>query len=129
MDLLKSVLNPRNLITAQQRVMSNRGAPGVDGMKVKELPEFMRKHKADVITAVINGTYQPQSVRGIEIPKASGGKRLLGIPTTRDRLLQQAIYQVLSPLYEVEFSARSYGFRPNKGAHQAVSQSLVYINM
>jgi len=66
MDLLKSVLNPRNLITAQQRVMSNRGAPGVDGMKVKELPEFMRKHKADVITAVINGTYQPQSVRGIE---------------------------------------------------------------
>jgi len=129
MNLLKAVLNPRNLMTAQQRVVSNRGAPGVDGMKVKELPDFMRKHKAEVMTAVINGTYQPQSVRGIEIPKASGGKRLLGIPTARDRLLQQAIYQVLSPLYEVEFSAHSYGFRPNKGAHQAVSQSLMYINM
>jgi group II intron reverse transcriptase/maturase len=128
MDLLKAVLNPRNLMTAQQRVVSNRGAPGIDGMKVKELPDFMRKHRADVITAVINGTYQPQSVRGIEIPKANGGKRLLGIPTAIDRLLQQAIHQVLSPLYEVEFSAFSYGFRPNKGAHQAVAQSLVHIN-
>jgi group II intron reverse transcriptase/maturase len=128
MDLMRQVLNPRNLATAQHRVVSNGGSPGIDGMKVTQLKEYMQQHREDLIEAILSGTYQPQPVRGVEIPKASGGKRLLGIPTAIDRLIQQAIHQVLSPLYEIEFSGFSYGFRPNKGAHQAVSQSLAFIN-
>ena len=128
MNLMRQVLNPRNLAIAQQRVVSNGGSPGIDGMKVTQLKEYMHLHREELIQALSSGAYQPQPVRGIEIPKASGGKRLLGIPTVIDRLIQQAIHQVLSPLYEVEFSAFSYGFRPNKGAHQAVAQSLAYIN-
>ena len=128
MDLMKQVLNSRNLAMAQHRVVSNGGSPGIDGMQVKQLKGYMQLHREELIQALSGGTYQPQSVRGVEIPKANGGKRLLGIPTAIDRLIQQAIHQVLSPLYEIEFSAFSYGFRPNKGAHQAVSQSLAFIN-
>jgi len=125
---MKQVLNSRNLAMAQHRVVSNGGSPGIDGMQVKQLKGYMQLHREELIQALSGGTYQPQSVRGVEIPKANGGKRLLGIPTAIDRLIQQAIHQVLSPLYEIEFSAFSYGFRPNKGAHQAVSQSLAFIN-
>jgi RNA-directed DNA polymerase len=128
MDLLKQVLNPVNLGNAQQKVISNKGSAGVDGMKVSELRDYMQNHRGEIIRAIENGTYQPQKVKGIEISKLSGGKRLLGIPTVVDRMIQQAIHQVLCPLYDVEFSAFSYGFRPNKGAHQAIYQSLDYIN-
>ena len=128
MDLLKQVLNPVNLENALQRVVSNKGSAGVDGMKVPELRDYMRTHKGETIHAIGAGTYQPRKVKGIEIDKLSGGKRLLGIPTVVDRTIQQAIHQVLCPLYDVEFSAFSYGFRPNKGAHQAICQSLDYIN-
>lgn len=128
MNLLKKVLNPANLAAAQRKVVSNKGSAGIDGMKVSELSEYMQLHREELIAAIENGTYQPQTVRGIEIPKISGGKRLLGIPTVIDRMIQQAIHQVLSPLYEVEFSPYSYGFRPNKGAHQAIAKSLDYIN-
>jgi len=128
MDLLKKVLHPVNLSKAQRKVVSNKGSAGVDGMKVSELPDFMQEHREELINAIESGNYQPQTVRGIEIPKISGGKRLLGIPTVIDRMVQQAIHQVLSPLYEVEFSPYSYGFRPNKGAHQAIAKSLGYIN-
>ena len=128
MNLLKKVLNPANLAAAQRKVVSNKGSAGIDGMKVSELSEYMQLHREELIAAIENGTYQPQTVRGIEIPKISGGKRLLGIPTVIDRMIQQAIHQVLSPLYEVEFSPYSYGFRPNKSAHQAIAKSLDYIN-
>jgi len=128
MNLLKKVLNPANLAAAQRKVVSNKGSAGIDGMKVSELSEYMQLHREELIAAIENGTYQPQTVRGIEIPKISGGKRLLGIPTVIDRMIQQAIHQVLSPLYEVVFSPYSYGFRPNKGAHQAIAKSLGYIN-
>ena len=128
MSLLEQVLNPRNMATAQKRVIANKGEAGVDGMKVSELNAFMAENRNSIIESIENGTYQPQAVLGVEIEKASGGKRLLGIPTVVDRTIQQAIHQVLSGLYDVEFSAYSYGFRPNKGAHQAISQGLTYIN-
>lgn len=128
MNLMKKVLNPANLAAAQRKVVSNKGSSGVDGMKVSELSDYMQLHREELIAAIENGTYQPQTVRGIEISKISGGKRLLGIPTVIDRMIQQAIHQVLSPLYEAEFSPYSYGFRPNKGAHQAIAKSLDYIN-
>ena len=128
MNLMKKVLNPVNLAAAQRKVVLNKGSAGVDGMKVSELSDYMQLHREELIASIENGTYQPQTVRGIEISKISGGKRLLGIPTVIDRMIQQAIHQVLSPLYEVEFSPYSYGFRPNKGAHQAIAKSLDYIN-
>jgi len=128
MSLLEQVLNPRNMATAQKRVIANKGEAGVDGMKVGELNAFMAENRTFIIESIKNGTYQPQAVLGVEIDKASGGKRLLGIPTVVDRTIQQAIQQVLSGMYDVEFSAYSYGFRPNKGAHQAISQGLTYIN-
>ena len=128
MNLLKKVFHPVNLTKAREKVVSNKGSAGIDGMKVSELKNFMHKHKTKLTEAVENGTYQPQAVRGIVITKLSGGMRLLGIPTVTDRMIQQAIHQVLSPMYEVEFSEYSYGFRPNKGTHKAKSKSLSYIN-
>lgn len=128
MSLLKQVLNPGNMATAQKRVIANKGGAGVDGMKVSELAAYMAENRTLITEAIENGTYQPQAVRGVEIDKASGGKRMLGIPTVIDRTIQQAIQQVLSTIYDAEFSAYSYGFRPNKGAHQAISQGLTYIN-
>ena len=111
-----------------EKVISNKGSAGIDGMPVSELKGFMRKYRKGLISAIRNGTYQPQAVKGIEIPKTSGGKRLLGIPTVVDRMIQQAVHQVLCPMYEIEFSPSSFGFRPQKSAHQAISRSLHYIN-
>ncbi len=128
MDLLKKVLHPVNLAKAQRKVVSNKGSAGVDGMKVSELSDFMHEHQEELINSIERGIYQPDLVLGIEISKISGGKRLLGIPTVIDRMIQQAIHQVLSPMFEIEFSGYSYGFRPNKGAHQAIAKSLGYIN-
>jgi RNA-directed DNA polymerase len=128
MNLLRQVLNTVNLGNALQRVISNKGGAGVDGMKVSQLREYWQYHKDEIIHSIENGTYQPQMVKGIEIPKLSGGIRILGVPTVVDRLIQQAIHQVLCPIYDAEFSAFSYGFRPGKGAHQAIYQALDYIN-
>jgi group II intron reverse transcriptase/maturase len=128
MNLLRQVLNPVNLGNALQRVISNKGSAGVDGMKVSQLREYWQYHKDEIIPSIEDGTYQPQMVLGIEIPKLSGGIRILGVPTVTDRLIQQAIHQVLCPIYDVEFSAFSYGFRPGRGAHQAIYQALDYIN-
>lgn len=128
MSLLNQILHPVNMAKAQKRVISNKGEAGIDGMKVSELNQYLAIHQSSIISSIENGTYQPSEVKGVEIDKASGGKRLLGIPTVVDRTIQQAIQQVLSPLYEREFSAFSYGFRPRKGAHQCISQTLRYIN-
>jgi RNA-directed DNA polymerase len=122
MSLLQQVLHPVNLVNAQKRVIANKGGAGVDGMKVSELNAYMKIHRESIVASIEDGTYQPNLVLGIEIDKLSGGKRLLGIPTVVDRTIQQAIQQVLSPLYDCNFSAYSYGFRPNRGAQQCISQ-------
>ena len=109
MGLLEQVLNPGNMASAQKRVIANKGEAGVDGMKVSGLNAYMAENRTFITESIENGTYQPQAVLGVEIDKASGGKRLLGIPTVIDRTIQQAIQQVLSPIYDAEFSAYSYG--------------------
>ena len=126
--MLEAILTRANLTRAYKQVVSNKGSAGVDKMKVSELKSYLQKHWLRIKTEVENGIYQPQNVLGIEIPKANGGKRLLGIPSVLDRMLQQAIYQQLNLLYDKEFSQCSYGFRQGRNAQQAVLQALTYIN-
>ncbi|MBV7534122.1 group II intron reverse transcriptase/maturase [Chitinophaga sp. sic0106] len=125
--MLEEILEFRNIQKALQRVISNKGAGGVDGMQTDELRDYLTHHWSDLKSRILSGMYRPSPVRGIEIPKASGGKRLLGIPTVIDRLIQQAIQQWLSPVYEADFSPYSYGFRPHRNAHQAVLQARSHI--
>ena len=117
-----------NLERACRHVISNGGAGGVDGMKVSELGEWFRANWKELQTSLLEGTYRPQAVLGVLIPKASGGQRQLGIPRVVDRLVQQAIHQVLSPRYEQVFSDRSYGFRPRRSAHDALAQAGRYVS-
>jgi RNA-directed DNA polymerase len=125
--LLEKILEPDNLNLATRRVKANKGSHGVDGMTVNELYPFLKRNGNQIKQAIREGTYRPQPVRRVEIPKPDGGIRLLGIPTVLDRVIQQAIAQVLSPMYEKQFSENSYGFRPNRNAHQAVKKSKEYI--
>ena len=124
--MIEKVVNRKNMRRAYQQVLRNEGSAGVDGMSVLELSKHLKVNRDKIATAVCNGSYLPQPILGIEIPK-SKGKRLLGIPTVIDRLLQQAVSQVMSGIFEKEFKAHSYGFRPNKNAQQAVQQSAQYI--
>jgi group II intron reverse transcriptase/maturase len=123
----EAVFERENLQTALKRVESNQGAAGVDGMEVSELRGYLKEHWLEVREALERGTYRPSPVRRVEIPKPDGGVRQLGIPTVLDRLIQQAIAQVLTPLFEAVFSEHSYGFRPGRSAHQAVQQAQAYI--
>jgi RNA-directed DNA polymerase len=116
-----------NLMLALERVKANRGAAGVDGMSVEELPDHLRANWASMRTKLDNRTYQPSPVKRVSIPKPDGGERLLGIPTVQDRLIQQAIHQVLSEEYDRRFSDHSYGFRPGRSAHEAVRKAQSYI--
>lgn len=109
------------------QVMRNKGSGGVDGMQTDELRDFLGRHYQKLKGEIMTGNYTPSPVRKVEIPKPQGGTRMLGIPTVTDRLLQQAIAQWLSPKYETTFSEQSYGFRPNRNAHQAVMQSKQYL--
>jgi RNA-directed DNA polymerase len=118
--LLEKVLDGDNLRRAWKRVKANKGAPGIDGVKVEDFLEHAREHWPRIKEQIETGRYKPQAVRRVEIPKAGGGKRLLGIPTVMDRMIQQAIAQVLSPLYEAQFCEQSSGFRPGRNAHQAI---------
>jgi len=122
------ILSRENLIEALKRVEKNKGSHGIDGMSVK----FLRRHLYDnwdsLRTSIRNGTYDPKPVRRVEIPKPNGGIRLLGIPTVTDRFIQQAIAQVLTPLFDPTFSDHSYGFRPNKRGHDAVRKAKEYIS-
>lgn len=122
------ILSRENLLAALKRVQANKGAPGVDGMKVGDLPKFLSKEWTRICADLSRGEYRPQAVRGVEIPKPNGGKRLLGIPTVIDRLIQQAVHQVLSRIWEGGFSKFSYGFRQDCSAHQALQQANAYIN-
>ncbi len=126
--LMDRILARENLREAWRRVKANKGAPGVDGMTLEEFPAFAREYWAGIRESLREGTYQPQPVRRKEIPKRDGGgMRMLGIPAVVDRVVQQAISQVLTPIFDPQFSDRSYGFRPGKSAHQAVKQVRRYV--
>ncbi|MDQ3845202.1 MAG: group II intron reverse transcriptase/maturase [Bacteroidota bacterium] len=126
--MIEQVINQRNMHLACKQVFANKGCAGADGMQVSELKHHIRKEREAIVLSMINGTYLPQPILGITIPKSNGKTRLLGIPTVIDRWLQQAVAQAIAPLFEFEFTAHSYGFRPNKNAHQCIQQSQQYIN-
>ncbi len=126
--LLERILDRDNLNRAYKRVKANKGAPGVDGMTVDELLPYLKAHGEALRQAIFEGHYVPQPVRRVEIDKPGGGKRELGIPTVTDRMLQQAIVEVLTPIFEAGFSQSSYGFRPKRGAKQAVKAAQAHIN-
>lgn len=125
--LLEKILDPENMNLAYKRVKANKGSHGVDGMTVEELLEHLKQNGKQLRQSILKGAYSPKPVRRVEIPKPDGGVRLLGIPTVVDRVIQQAIAQVLSPKFESEFSENSYGFRPNRNAKQAVLKCKEYI--
>ena len=114
------MLEPGNLRKALERVRRNRGAPGVDGMTVEELGDYLKEQWPGIRAQLLEGRYSPQPVRRVEIPKAGGGMRPLGVPTVLDRFIQQAVGQVLGKRWDSSFSESSYGFRPGRSAHQAV---------
>jgi len=127
-DLLEKVLSRENLLQALKRVEANGGAPGVDGMETKELRAHLREHWPTYRKQLLEGTYCPQPVRRVEIPKQNGpGKRQLGIPTVLDRFIQQALLQVLTPIFDPHFSESSYGFRPGRRGHDAVRKMREYV--
>jgi len=125
--LLERILSKENLETAWKRVKANHGAPGVDGISIEQFPDRTRELWGGIRQSLLAGTYQPSPVRRVEIPKPTGGTRPLGIPTVLDRLIQQAIAQVLSPIFDPTFSDSSFGFRPGRSAHHAVYQAREYI--
>lgn len=126
--LLEFILSPSNLNTAYKRVKSNKGSGGVDRMSVDMLLDYLTEHGQSIIRSIYDGKYKPTPVRRVEIPKSNGKKRQLGIPTVVDRVIQQAITQVLVPLYESQFSSSSYGFRPHRSAHDAIRKCGEYIS-
>lgn len=125
--LLEEILDSENMNLAYKRVKANKGSHGVDGMKVDELLPYLIKHGKEIKQSILEGKYTPQPVRRVEIPKPDGGVRLLGIPTVLDRMIQQAIAQVLNRIFDPSFSKSSYGFRPGKGAHQAIMAAREHI--
>ena len=120
--LMEAVLSSANVKRAWRRVKSNRGAPGIDGMHIDDFPAYAREHWPAIRQSLHDGRYQPQPVRRVMIPKAGGGERALGIPTVVDRVIQQAIAQVMTPIFDPDFSDSSYGFRPRRSAHDALRQ-------
>ena len=125
-EMMEQVVERGNMKQAYERVVSNQGAAGVDGMGVEELLPYLQGSWARIKEELVSGRYQPGGIRMVEIPKASGGKRQLGIPTVVDRMIQQALQQVLSPLYEPTFSEHSYGFRPGRSTHGAIQKAREY---
>ena len=125
--LMEAVCERGNLMLAYRRVVENKGAAGVDGIGVAEFKDHLKQHWPTIKVKLLAGGYMPQPVRRVEIPKPQGGVRTLGIPTLLDRMIQQALHQVLSPIFEAGFSASSYGFRPGRNAHQAVRAAKQYV--
>jgi RNA-directed DNA polymerase len=126
-ELLEQLLDRHNLNAAYLQVVGNRGAGGIDKMGVESLGDYLREHKEQLLVSIKQGDYSPSAVRRVEIPKDNGSKRMLGIPTVVDRLIQQGISQILTPIYEPKFSDHSYGFRPSRNAHQALIKCREYI--
>ena len=125
--LLEEILDPENLKEALKRVKANKGSAGIDRMTVAKLSDYLKEHWLEIREQVLNGTYKPQPVLRVEIPKPDGGVRKLGIPVVVDRFLQQAVMQVLQRIWDPSFSEHSYGFRPNRSAHQGVAKAQEYI--
>jgi RNA-directed DNA polymerase len=126
-QLMEEAVSPESWHAAWKAVVANDGAPGIDGMRCKELVEHLRQHGEAIRAKLLAGQYAPSPVKRVTIPKPGGGERLLGIPTGLDRFVQQMLLQALTPLYEPRFSARSYGFRPGRSAHDAVRQAQAYV--
>lgn len=126
-DLMEKVVERANCLRALERVRKNKGSPGIDGMRVEALPAYVRENWERIRGELLEGSYQPTAVRRQEIPKSGGGVRQLGIPTVLDRFIQQAILQVLQPIFDPTFSEHSYGFRPGRSAHDAVCQAQRYV--
>lgn len=125
--LMEAVVERRNLQLAYQRVVENKGAAGVDGITVAELKDHLKRHWPSIRAKLLTGAYVPSAVRRVDIPKPDGGRRMLGIPTVVDRLIQQALHQVLSPIFEPTFSEASFGFRPGRSAHQALKVAQQHV--
>ena len=126
--LPEQILSKANMNLAYEQVKKNAGSAGIDQMKTEELLKYLKIHGEALLNDLLTGRYSPQAVKRVEIPKPDGGKRGLGIPTVVDRLVQQAIAQILTPIFDEDFSPSSYGFRPNKNAHQAILKATEYIN-
>jgi len=126
--LMEKIISRGNMMAAYSRIVANKGAPGVDAMPVTALKGYVQEEWPRIKEELLAGTYHPQPVRKVEIPKPGGGTRMLGIPTVLDRLIQQAVHQVLSPLFEPGFSESSYGFRPGRSAHQAVKAAQKHVS-
>ena len=124
---MEEVVRRENLQKALKRVCANKGSPGMDGMAVEELRDYLKTHWLGIREELLQGHYKPQPVKQVLIPKPGGGTRMLGIPTVLDRFIQQALLQVLNPIYDPTFSVHSYGFRPGRSAHQALRQAKKYI--
>ncbi|MCR3761932.1 group II intron reverse transcriptase/maturase [Clostridium felsineum] len=127
-ELLERIINRNNLNLAYKKVKANKGSHGIDGMKVDELLQYLKENGSSLRQSLLQGSYKPNPVRRVEIPKSDGKKRPLGIPTAVDRVIQQAIAQVMSPIFEEKFSENSYGFRPNRSAHQAILKCKEYMD-
>jgi RNA-directed DNA polymerase len=125
--LIEEVLRHENLKRAYQRVYANKGAPGIDGMTVFDLKDYVNKHWSGIKKAILTGTYEPKPVKRIDISKPGGGTRSLGIPTVLDRLIQQAVLQVLTPIFDPHFSESSFGFRPGRSTHDALLKARQYV--
>ena len=126
--LMEEILNKENLETAMKAVIANKGSAGVDGMKINELPKFIEEHGEEITDRIRMRKYKPLPVRRVQIPKPDGSKRNLGIPSVKDRWLQQAVYQVLNPMFEEVFSDSSYGFRPGRRCEDAIVKALEFMN-
>jgi RNA-directed DNA polymerase len=126
-QLMEAVCERNNCLQAMKRVKSNKGSPGIDGMTVEQLPGHLKEHWPAIREQLLAGTYKPQPVKRVEISKPDGGVRKLGIPTVLDRMVQQAVMQVLQGRWDAEFSEHSHGFRPGRSAHQAVAKAQKYI--
>ena len=128
MKLIEQILNKNNVRIALEKVISNKGAAGIDGMKVGDLRDYMNANWTSIKQSILERSYKPAPVRRVELPKPNGGVRKLGIPTVVDRTLQQSIVQILTPIFETEFQENSYGFRPGRSCEQAVLRLLEYLN-
>ena len=128
MELLEQILAKENMNKAYKKVVSNKGVAGVDGITVDEVDEYIRERKDKILKQIRNRWYKPQPVKRVQIPKENGQKRNLGIPTVMDRIIQQAIVQVISPIFEEQFNDNSFGFRPGRSCEQAVIRALKYLN-
>jgi len=126
MKLIEQLVERKNMEKAYWQVVRNKGASGIDNMTVEQLKPYLQNHWVEIKEKLLNGKYKPQPVKKVEIPKATGGKRTLGIPVVIDRLIQQAVHQILSPIFDPTFSESSYGFREGRSAHQAILQAKKY---